>query len=359
MNMTKPHHIAVALTLFVSVVLAGCTGGSTKIGADESYTVAWVDSSDTITVRNSKDGLAWDPLPFPTSVKSSTGPGIAADPMGIMHLIMTNVPSGNTVGVFGLGPQAYTLTKPDTLATASQISMHSAPALASTDNDTWYVTYREQQSAKLTLLKRIAVSGGPGFTNTWSDETPSLGVNNTSVVGRPSLAIVGTRVVLTWHRQAQPPELQVVVGDAAANGSITWLGGYVFPHTHTGAGGVEPAHDLTQDGKQFVLGVVREDLPPSPPLKHYSLYVYHSADGKKWQLKTVLGTKSAGKSMHYESPLGLATKSNGQMMVAQSAAGLLRAFRYDGSKWDDISNLFPTAYPAKGKHVAVVNTGRP
>ena len=157
----------------------------------------------------------------------------------------------------------------------------------------------------------------------------------------------------------QPAELQIAVGNISSSGIVTWLGGYVFPYTHNGAGGVELVHDLTHDHNQFILGIVRQDFPPSPPLKHYSLYIYASKDGLKWQLRSILGLKTVSKSMHNSGSLGLAAKSNGHMLVAQFVAEMLKAFHYDGNLWSDISSTFSSAYPAKNTYIAVVNTRHP
>ncbi|MFT4993796.1 MAG: putative aconitase, partial [Paraglaciecola sp.] len=45
------------IIIAVAALVTGCTGTPTKIGADESYTVAWAESSGSISLRNSKDGL--------------------------------------------------------------------------------------------------------------------------------------------------------------------------------------------------------------------------------------------------------------------------------------------------------------
>jgi hypothetical protein len=54
---------------------------------------------------------------------------------------------------------------------------------------------------------------------------------------------------------------------------------------------VELTYYLTQDGSQFLRGVVRENLPASPPLKLYSLHTYGSKNGQKWQALSVLVVK--------------------------------------------------------------------
>ncbi|MFQ3198087.1 MAG: hypothetical protein ACJAUL_003234 [Paraglaciecola sp.] len=65
----------------------------------------------------------------------------------------------------------------------------------------------------------------------------------------------------------------------------------MFPYTYTAAGKVELTYYLTQDGSQFLRGVVRENLPASPPLKLYSLHTYGSKNGQKWQALSVLVVK--------------------------------------------------------------------
>jgi hypothetical protein len=343
----------------VVALLAGCTGTQTKIGADESFSIAWAESSGSISLRNSKDGLTWTSVDFPQSILSTTGPGIAADTLDIVHFLATGDKTGHTVGQFGLGPTAYTIATPEILDKSTALAMQSAPALAPAGTNKWYVAFRQNNSVKLLLLTRTVKVGTNQFDYKWTDTTPVLSVNNTLVQGKPSIAVIGDKVLLSWYRGSTPAELQMVVGTITTSGTVTWKGGYVFPYTHSSAGAVELAHDLTQDGSQFVLGVVREDLPASPPLKLYSLHTYGSKDGQQWQALSVLGSKSSAKSVHQSNPLGLAVKSNGHMFVAQSAAGQLRAFFFNGSKWNDVSGSFSGVYPLKGTGIAVVNTGRP
>lgn len=347
------------IIIAVAALVTGCTGTPTKIGADESYTVAWAESSGSISLRNSKDGLTWTAVDFPQSILSTTGPGIAGDTYGIAHFLATGDKTGHTVGQFGLGPTAYNITTSEVLDKGTALAMQSAPALARPGTNKWYVAFRRNNSVKLFLLNRTVKSGTSQFNYQWTDTTPVLSVNNTLVQGRPSIAVLGDKVLLSWYRASTPAQLQMVVGTVTASGTVAWQGGYVFPYTHPGAGGVELAHDLSQDGSQFVLGVVREDLPASPPLKLYSLHTYGSKNGLQWKARPALGVKSSGKSVHHASPLGLAVKSNGHMFVAQSAAGQLRAFFFNGSKWNEVSGSFSGVYPLKNAGIAVINSGRP
>lgn len=359
-KMKKTHAFTGLYIIFMVVTLfAGCTGTQTKVGADESYSVAWVESSGSISLQNSKDGLTWTPVAFPQSIVSTTGPGITADTLDVIHFLATGDKTGHTVGQFGLGPTAYNIATPEILDKNTALAMQSAPALAPAGTNKWYVAFRQNKSVKMLLLNRTVKVGTNQFDYKWTDTTPILSVNNTLVEGKPSIAVIGDKVLLSWYRASTPAQLQMAVGTITISGTVAWKGGYVFPYTHTGAGGVELAHDLTQDGSQFVLGVVREDLPSSPPLKLYSLHTYGSKDGLQWQALSALGVKSSGKSVHHASPLGMAVKSNGHMFVAQSAAGQLRAFFFNGSKWNDVSGNFSGVYPLKGAHIAVVNTGRP
>lgn len=352
--------MSIAVALIAAATIASCAKDG-KITPDETFSITWLDTQGVIQLRNSSDAASWSPVAFPKSVTSQHGPAINADPTGYMHLVATLDKQAKVAGIFGLGPISYQVAKPVTLAAPNQIKADSGFSLASTDTSHWYFAYRSEGSAKVSLLVRKTKDSV--LTNTWSDETPTLGVSNNYVEGNPAIAIRSNDVVVSWYRR--PPggigELHLVVGTIETAGSINWLGSYVFPISEPGAGGVEAPHDLTSDGKHFFLGTIREDLPAAPPLKTHSLYIYSSSDGKKWSLKTMGGMKNMQKSMHAfpENHLRIAINSKGILLAAQARTNEFRTFRFDGLNWKETSASFAGSYRPKGTQVSVAVTGEP
>lgn len=335
----------------VLVLALGTSACGAMRSPNERFTLAWRDQGQAVQVRFSTDGTMWATATFP-QVNTAVGPGAAADPDGITFLVAAPTPGGTRLGVFGIGPDTYS-SSVDVLGSAALGPMDSAPSLAYAGGAKWLFAFREQSSAKV-----MSYDSGP---KTWTDVTPTLNVSNTFVEGRPAIAVKGTRVVLTWFRNVPNAftELQVAVGNVDSRGNVTWLGGFPFPNTASGFGGVLQRHGLAHDHTSFLLGALRPDSAPSGPLQTNTLFVYASTDGMSWSERTRLGAATPPNLSVRDAPLSIAAHSNGTIVVADNPNGGPRMFRFDGSAWSLLPSGAFTGSPEPLTDFALIGSGRP
>jgi hypothetical protein len=344
------HALAIGCLLAIILTFAGCTTPVAH-SANERFTLAWLDQNQMVRVRFSTDGRTWQDATFP-QLSVNRGVGAAADPNGVLFLVAGAGFSAGDVGpaVWGVGPNNYSASVDHLPPLPTGNRMDSAPSLAYAGNSVWLFAFLDHSSAKV-----WAFNSGP---RTWADVTPAIGVNNTSVSGRPSIVVKGNTAVLTWLRNpGATSELQVVLGTLDGNGNVNWQGGSPFPNTENGFGSVAQ-HALTQDQTSFLLGVVRPDNNPSGQIQTFTLFVYESTDGQHWNKRTQLGAANPPNASLRDFPLTIAAHSDGTIVVAENIANH-RFFRFDGQAWSVITSGVFTGTPQDGKDLALVATGRP
>lgn len=330
--------------LLLAVVLAACGATQFQIEPNERFTLAYRLTDGSVRVRHSLDGLAWSTADtFPLLHATQRGPGLAATPDGVNYSVVgEEVDFGGNRGrwqAFGLGANTYS----DFVEQPSIPDVWtSAPSVAYAGNQQWLIAVRTGAA--------VAVHAFDAASKETREVSLDSIANNVSVTGRPGLAIFNDTAVLTFHQDLPglPATLQIVIGDID-NGDVSFGLQGSLTNAFQGTTRLERFHDLSHDGSNFVLGIVRRDESTGQPLATHSLFVLDSSDGINWTQRTRLGVSTPpGRSVRVM-PMSLAALSDGTLLAAFHGGLANRdVFRFDGAGWSEVQAGLMFDLPSAG-----------
>lgn len=301
----------------------GGPNGGIEIG--KVYILAFVESGTSrIRVRWSTDGQTWSSSNnFPFAI---TGLGVCATSSGrgAMSQVWWVDTSNKLQVVWGLGADNWD-TSPAGYSTLTQ-SVLSGPTAAYAGESLFLVAFRTE--GDVVAVRALNIS-----TREWlSISIAPAHVNNSDVLGSPSIAILDGKVVLAWNRpgtlEIACGELQIAtVGDEKLP-TVDWTNIYTFSLTESGFGSPRnPA--LTHDGSNFYLGFVRRDQRGG--YQGDWLFVHPSNDGVTWKAPI------EGLLIPQDPLLEISVRSDGSLLAAFiGTSGRRGLHKYAGGTWTEI-----------------------
>lgn len=295
----------------------------------ENFVLAYVNEANQIVVRSmeARTGTAWSDGKFPTDVQAGLGVGLAADTVGLIHIIFANEKvSANVKMVWGLGPAVWDKSA---VSTPAMIPVSSISAV-SLGGDRWLVAYQQ--------------TGGTIFAGIYDSATrhflgniAPMGPLNSHIDGRPSVARSHNTVVITWrHWNGEAFDLVAAAGKVQ-DGSVLFDAPRVVPTPRSGELGVGITGDpvVTTNLGAFYVLVVRREIAHNS----WRAQLIGSNDGVDWRLLTVAGALDVNDRTY----LAAAGASNGKILVASlryfsTDRAIPSAVLYGNGSWTSLND---------------------
>ena len=320
------------LALVFSVGLSGCcppfcpeikcppncpqTGQSTGT-VKAPFTLAYVDTHWRLQIRLSDDGLNWRSASV-GHPEIDRAPGIAANDTGVFYLAIFQDAVSNAGFMMGLGPATWD-SRPSTVGNGHRGEIGSGTSILHVQGKKWLVAFRHGNRAKV-----LEFDSSSSVRDFGSDVTPVAAVTNDNLDDRPAMVNRNGSLIVSWLMTNK--RLQVVTGNVAS-GAPVWDAGYLFTTPERGFLAPERAHDLSTDGQNFYLAVVRARVPePGQTIKHYFLFIYRSTDGQHWTMLT-------SHEIQVPSALTIAARGTNDIVAIATGSTFTTALRFDGSSW--------------------------
>lgn len=319
--MNKQHSMVTGIRVIALLVTAAA--GLLSIlatndnGADDNqgYAVAFpVLAAEGVNtrVRWSADGASWSDGAFPVGFGDGSGNALAAVPDKTLFIAgwQTN---GQVRMQQGLGTGNWSGTP--IAAIPSEVA-RSAPSLVFMEQGKWLVAFRAQSDTPnvgdRVVLRVLDTSVSP--PRYLAGNRFGYPGQDTHSLGRPAVAYVNGKVLLTWV--TTPARLHLAVGQLAGD-NITWQGHSLFELTEPNCNPLRSDPVLSHDHSAFYLGFLcsNNTLPPTGA----SMYIHRSADGLNWSHYGNWDKRPDG--IRLGANIGIAGRADGSLIGAAITMG--------------------------------------